>query len=104
MVESAVASNRIEGVTVDEQRVGTVVFGNGVVRDRDEEEIRGYRKALELIHGAGGQRPEVAVLHGQVARGHAPAAHQRRPSQHEATRIQARGNHGPPFLRHRALR
>ena len=55
MVESAVASNRIEGVTVDEQRVGTVVFGNGVVRDRDEEEIRGYRKALELIHGAGGQ-------------------------------------------------
>ncbi len=53
MIESAVASNRIEGVTVDEKRVGTVVFGNGVMRDRDEEEIRGYRKALELMHDSG---------------------------------------------------
>ena len=53
MVESAVASNRIEGVTVDEQRIGTVLFGNGIMRDRDEEEVRGYRKALELIHESG---------------------------------------------------
>lgn len=52
MVESAVASNRIEGVNVESHRVGTVVFGNGIMRDRDEEEIRGYRKALELIHTA----------------------------------------------------
>lgn len=52
MVESAVASNRIEGVNVEADRVGTVVFGNGIMRDRDEEEIRGYRKALDLIHTA----------------------------------------------------
>ena len=50
MVESAVSSNRIEGVEVEAQRVGTVVFGNGIMRDRDEEKVRGYRKALELIH------------------------------------------------------
>lgn len=50
MVESAVASNRIEGVNVDAQRVGTVLFGNGIMRDRDEEEVRGYRKALDLVH------------------------------------------------------
>ena len=50
MVESAVASNRIEGVNVDAQRVGTVLFGNGIMRDRDEEEVRGYRRALDLIH------------------------------------------------------
>lgn len=55
MIESAVASNRIEGVTIDDKRVGTVVFGNGLMRDRDEEEIRGYRKALELIHGSDGK-------------------------------------------------
>lgn len=55
MVESAVASNRIEGVEVDKERVGTVLFGNGIMRDRDEEEVRGYRKALDLIHtGASG--------------------------------------------------
>ena len=50
MIESAVASNRIEGVEVDNDRVGTVLFGNGIMRDRDEEEVRGYRKALDLIH------------------------------------------------------
>lgn len=50
MIESAVASNRIEGVTVDQDRVGTVIFGNGIMKDRDEEEVRGYRKALDLIH------------------------------------------------------
>ena len=50
MVESAVASNRIEGVEVDGNRIGTILFGNGIMRDRDEEEVRGYRKALDLIH------------------------------------------------------
>ena len=55
MIESAVASNRIEGVNVDAQRVGTVVFGDGIMRDRDEEEVRGYRKAL-------GQWTRVAAL------------------------------------------
>lgn len=53
MVESAVASNRIEGVTIDDNRVGTVVFGNGIMRDREEEEVRGYRRALDLIHESG---------------------------------------------------
>ena len=53
-VESAVASNRIEGVEVEADRVGTIVFGNGIMKDRDEEEVRGYRKALDLIHTASG--------------------------------------------------
>lgn len=52
MVESAVSSNRIEGIEVEDNRVGTVVFGTGIMKDRDEEEIRGYRKALDLIHTA----------------------------------------------------
>jgi Fic family protein len=50
LIESAVSSNRIEGVEVDAQRVGTLVFGRAALRDRDEEEIRGYRDALNLIH------------------------------------------------------
>ena len=57
MVESAVASNRIEGVVVDGNRVGTIIFGNGIMRDRDEEEVRGYRKALDLIHTASSSLP-----------------------------------------------
>lgn len=50
LIESAVSSNRIEGVTVDQTRIRTVVFGKSHLRDRDEEEVRGYRNALKLIH------------------------------------------------------
>ncbi|MBM4298732.1 MAG: Fic family protein, partial [Deltaproteobacteria bacterium] len=53
LIESAVSSNRIEGVTVDQARVATVIFGKSLLRDRDEEEVRGYRDALKLIHEQG---------------------------------------------------
>jgi Fic family protein len=53
IIESAVSSNRIEGIEIDGRRIGTVVFGKRMLRDRDEEEVRGYRKALELIHAEG---------------------------------------------------
>lgn len=50
LVESAISSNRIEGVEVEPQRVATLVFGRPSLRDRNEEEVRGYRDALKLIH------------------------------------------------------
>src|SRR3990172_5253782 len=50
IIESVVSSNRIEGVNVAPARVKEVVFGRAHLRDRDEEEVRGYRKALELLH------------------------------------------------------
>ncbi len=50
LIESAVSSNRIEGIEVDRARIGTLVFGAPLLRDRDEEEVRGYRDALQLIH------------------------------------------------------
>jgi len=57
MIESAVSSNRIEGVTVDQGRVRTILFGNPPLRDRNEEEVRGYRDALKLIHEQGSKLP-----------------------------------------------
>lgn len=57
LIESAVSSNRIEGVVVDEARVGTVLFGRPILRDRNEEELRGYRDALDLVHRKGGALP-----------------------------------------------
>src|SRR5438093_1330954 len=57
LIESAVSSNRIEGVEVDAARVGTVVFGTARLRDRDEAEVRGYRSALDLIHTRGAGLP-----------------------------------------------
>jgi Fic family protein len=50
IIESAVSSNRIEGVTVDQSRVQAVLFGKSQLRDRNEEEVRGYRNALKRIH------------------------------------------------------
>ena len=53
LIESAVSSNRIEGVEVDQSRITTLLFGKSALRDRDEEEVRGYRDALKLIHENG---------------------------------------------------
>lgn len=50
LIESAVASNRIEGVEIDQKRVGTVIFGKSHLHDRNEEEVRGYQAALSWIH------------------------------------------------------
>jgi len=57
LIESAVSSNRIEGVEVEQSRIRTVVFGKSLLKDRDEEEIRGYRDALKLIHEQGKNVP-----------------------------------------------
>ena len=53
LIESAISSNRIEGVEVDKKRIGTIIFGKSLLHDRSEEEIRGYREALNLIHDTG---------------------------------------------------
>ncbi len=72
LIESAVSSNRIEGVRVDQARIQTVILGRAHPRDRDEEEVRGYRNALKLIHEQGAELPvtdnTVRDLH-RLARG-----------------------------------
>src|SRR5881296_3596985 len=57
LIESTISSNRIEGVEVDQSRVATLIFGKPALRDRDEEEVRGYRDALKLIHENGAKLP-----------------------------------------------
>src|SRR5215212_1671568 len=66
LIESAVSSNRIEGVEVDQKRIGTIVFGKALLRDRDEEEVRGYRKALDLFHTRGATLPVTEATIQQV--------------------------------------
>jgi Fic family protein len=52
LVESAVSSNRLEGVEVEPGRVRDILVSpKPLFKDRDEEEVRGYREALSLIHG-----------------------------------------------------
>lgn len=50
LIESAVSSSRIEGVTLSQDRIKPVILGRAHLRDRDEEEVRGYCDALKLIH------------------------------------------------------
>ncbi len=49
VIQSAESSNRIEGVTVAPDRLRPVVLGGARPRDRSEEELAGYRKALQWI-------------------------------------------------------
>lgn len=57
IAQSAVSSNRIEGVEIEKDRVATVVFGHPPLKDRHEEEVAGYRDALDLIHTQGAALP-----------------------------------------------
>lgn len=59
MIESAVSSNRIEGVALAPSRIKVVLAApSPLFRDRDEEEIRGYRDALAWIHQEAGSIPD----------------------------------------------
>lgn len=50
LIESSISSNRIEGVNIENDRIEKVIFGKSSLKDRNEEEVRGYQKALKFIH------------------------------------------------------
>lgn len=50
VIESSESSNRIEGVTAPPERIEALVLHATAPRDRSEQEIAGYRDALNLIH------------------------------------------------------
>ena len=49
IIHSVESSNRIEGVTVPPDRLRPIVLGRSKPRDRSEEELVGYRRALKWI-------------------------------------------------------
>ena len=50
IIQSAESSNRIEGVTVPSKRLRPILLEGARPIDRSEEELVGYRKALDWIH------------------------------------------------------
>ncbi len=50
IIQSTESSNRIEGVTVSRERLAPLVLGKTRPKDRSEDEIVGYRRALSWIH------------------------------------------------------
>ena len=49
IIQSVESSNRIEGVTIPADRLRPVVLGKAKPRDHSEEELAGYRQALDWI-------------------------------------------------------
>jgi len=68
--EGVESSTRIDGVSVEAERFGILVLGDGRPRDRSEEEIVGYKNALSWIHENHGKAP---IEPGTLRRLHAMA-------------------------------
>ena len=56
-IESTDSSNRLEGIVAPQARIKALVNDRVEPRDRSEQEIAGYRDAMELIHQAGKDMP-----------------------------------------------
>jgi Fic family protein len=70
IIQSVESSNRIEGVTIPAHRLRPVVLGKAKPRDRSEEELAGYRQALDWIFSR--KRP-VSIVPKLIRRLHALA-------------------------------
>jgi Fic family protein len=70
IVQSVQSSNRIEGITVPPNRLRPLVIGRARPRDRAEEEIAGYRAALDWIYS---RKRRVAITPDVIRRLHALA-------------------------------
>ena len=57
VIESVESSNRIEGVVAPRERVQAVVLKTSQPVGRSEQEIAGYRDALEMIHDSAEHMP-----------------------------------------------
>ena len=70
IIQSAESSNRIEGITVPANRLRPLVIGRARPRDRSEEELSGYRAALDWIFS---RKRRVVVTPDVIRRLHALA-------------------------------
>lgn len=50
VIESTESSNRMEGILAPHERIEAMVLNNSTPQNRPEQEVAGYRDALELIH------------------------------------------------------
>ena len=67
IIQSVESSNRIEGVTIPADRLRPVVLGKVKPRDRSDEELAGYRQALDWIFS---RKRKVSVIPGVIQRLH----------------------------------
>jgi Fic family protein len=68
IIQSAESSNRIEGIVVAANRLRPLVIGRAKPRDRSEEELAGYRAALDWTFS---RKNRVAITPDVIRRLHA---------------------------------
>ena len=71
-IESSESSNRLEGIELPHKKIEELVLKNTAPHSRSEQEIAGYRDALNLIHESGEHMPFtpniILQLHGILCR------------------------------------
>ncbi len=71
-IESSESSNRLEGIELPHKKIEELVLKETVPTNRSEQEIAGYRDALNLIHESGEHMPFtigiILQLHGILCR------------------------------------
>lgn len=74
VIESSESSNRLEGIVAPRKRIEALVLKPTAPRDRSEQEIAGYRDALQLVHESHEHMPfsvnVLLQLHGMLYRYH----------------------------------
>src|SRR5580658_8962472 len=70
IIRSVESSNRIEGITIAANRLRPLVIGRARPRDRSEEELAGYRAALDWVFS---RKRHVAITPDLILRLHALA-------------------------------
>jgi Fic family protein len=96
VIESSESSNRIEGVVAPHPRIEALVLKSATPRNRSEQEIAGYRDALNLIHESA-KNMEFSVnvilqLHTMLSRYHAGQGGRWKMTQNEIVERDAAGN------------
>lgn len=103
LIQSAESSNRIEGVTVAPDRLKPLVLGDSPPRDRSEQDVQGYRMALNEIHQHHADlpvSPEVILrLHALCQAGAGDAGRFKR-TDNDIVQLQ---EGGPPIVRFRCV-
>lgn len=95
VIESTESSNRIEGVVAPHGRVEALVLKATTPRNRSEQEIAGYRDALNLIHESAADMVfsvnVILQLHSILYRYHAGSGGRWKPTQNEIVERDAGG-------------
>jgi Fic family protein len=95
LVEGTESSNRIDGVTVEPERLQPLVVSDARPSDRSEEEIIGYQNALSWIHGNHEKAPiepqMLRHLHALVQEGTIGDAGEWKTSQNEIVELDPEG-------------